>query len=73
VLWWLPLLAETGAEEDELVFERTAAIEMTNGNPSGLARHGNCLYMVMKESVTPRMPQSPAGRELSKRRKVRAL
>ena len=48
----LPLSAETGTEEDELVLERTAAIEMTNGNPSGLARHGDYLYMVMNESVT---------------------
>ena len=49
------LLSVRGADasEDELAFERIAAIEMTNGNPSGLARYGDYLYLVMNESVTP--------------------
>jgi len=42
-----------GAEGDEIAFERIARVEMTNGNPSGLTKYGDHLYMVMNESVTP--------------------
>lgn len=48
-----------------LALRRAGELVLTNGNASGVARYGDCLYMVMNESVTPllvydiRDPQHP--------------